>query len=152
MNNIVITEIQLAASFYRSGLLKYFNSDELAFHITDICYAHKILAINNDRLTAQKMVDAGLLKVVTLDESQMEEVERLHHFYKPKFIVKTVTALVLAKQTGFKLLSQDDLLRETAAQDFKIRAINKGWLIQILVDEISMMGENIDIELVKQII
>jgi len=152
MKNIAITEIQLAASFYRSGLLKYFNNDELAFHITNICYEHKVSALNNDKQTAQKMVDAGLLKVVTLDENQMKEVERLHHFYKPKFIVKTITALVLAKDTGYKLLSQEDLLRETARQDFTIRAISKNWLIQMLVDDITMMGESIDIELVKMII
>lgn len=152
MNNIVVTDLHLVARLYRSGILKYFTNEELKFYITDFCYNHKVLAINNDKLCAKKMIEDGMLSVVTLNEHQMKKVEAVYRNYKPKFIVKTVSAIVLASDCDYKMVSEDELLMEIAWDDLKVKVHPKPWLIRVLGDEISMMGEIIDMDLVKEII
>jgi len=152
MNNIVITEIHLAARLFRSGILKYFNNKELNFYITDFCYDHVPTTHNYDKSHAKLMLQEGMLKVVGLDEHQMKTMAALHQQYRPKFIIKTVSALVLAKENKFKLVSEDELLREIARKDLNIQSFNKEWLVTTLVNEITMMGGSIDINDVKQII
>ncbi len=152
MNNIVITEIKLAARLFRSGILKYFNNKELNFYITDFCYDHALVTPNYDRAHTKLMLDDSMLKVVGLNEQQMAAMASLHHQYKPKFIIKTISALVLARESRFKLVSEDELLREVARKDLNIQAYNKEWLVTTLVNEITMMGESININDVKEII
>jgi len=152
MNSIVITEIHLAARLFRSGILKYFNNRELNFYITDFCYDHMSMMHNYDKAHAKLMLEEGMLKVVGLDERQMTTMAALHQQYRPKFIIKTISALVLAKENKFKLVSEDELLREMARKDLNIQAFNKEWLVTTLVNEITIMGESIDINDVKQII
>jgi hypothetical protein len=152
MNNIVITEIHLAARLFRSGILKYFNNEELNFYITDFCYDHALVAPNYDRAHTKLMLDDGMLKVVGLNEQQMTAMENLHRQYKPKFIIKTISALVFARDSRFKLISEDELLREVARKNLNVQAYNKEWLITTLVNEITMMGVSIDIKDVKEII
>lgn len=152
MNSIVITEIHLAARLFRSGILKYFNNQELNFYITDFCYDHVPNTHNYDKSHAKLMLQEGMLKVVGLDEHQMKTMAALHQRYRPKFIIKTVSALVLAKENKFKLVSEDELLREIARKDLNIQSFNKEWLVTTLVNEITMMGGSIDINDVKQII
>jgi len=152
MNNIVITEIHLAARLFRSGILKYFNNEELNFYITDFCYDHTLIAHNYDRAHTKLMLDEGMLKVVGLNELQMSAMANLHRQYKPKFIIKTISALVFARDSRFKLISEDELLREVARKDLNVQSYNKEWLITTLVNEITMMGVSIDINDVKEII
>lgn len=152
MNNIVITEVHLAARLFRSGILKYFNNEELNFHITDICYEHPVSAQNYDRMHAKLMMEGGMLKVEGLNDQQMLRMGQLHFKYKPRFIVKTISALVLAGERKFKIISEDELLREIARKELNIPAYNKEWLITTLVNEITMMGGSIDINDVKEII
>jgi hypothetical protein len=68
------------------------------------------------------------------------------------FIIKTISALVFARDSRFKLISEDELLRDVARKDLNIQAYNKEWLITTLVNEITMMGVSIDINDVKEII
>jgi hypothetical protein len=152
MNSIVITEIHLAARLFRSGILKYFNNQELNFYITDFCYDYMPNAHHYDKAHAKLMLEEGMLKVVGLDERQMKTMAALHQQYRPKFIIKTISALVVAKEHKFKLVSEDELLREVARKHLNVQAFNKEWLITTLVNEITMMGESIDINDVKQII
>lgn len=152
MNNIVITEIHLAARLFRSGILKYFNNQELNFYITDFCYDHILVVNNYDKNHAKQMFDEGMLKVIELDERQMMRMTKLHQTYRPRFIIKTISALVLASENNFKLVSEDELLGDVARKDLNIQAFNKEWLITTLVNEITMMGESIDINDVKQMI
>jgi hypothetical protein len=152
MNNIVITEIHIAARLFRSGILKYFNNAELNFYITDFCYDHVFVAHNYDKAHTKLMLEDGMLKVVGLTEVQMTEMAKLHSQYKPKFIIKTISALVLARDNKFKLVSEDELLREVARKDLNVQAYNKEWLVTTLVNEITMMGVAIDINDVKEII
>lgn len=151
MNNIVITELNIVARLYRSGMLKYFTGEELSFYITDFCYNHRLPNFN-DKLIAKQMIEEGIVQVVKLNEAQMVIVDKLHSHYRPKFVVKSITALVFCSEKKFKLFSDCDLLRETAAKDFGIRSINKEWLITTLVNDISVMGEKLDIELIRQLL
>ena len=66
--------------------------------------------------------------------------------------MKSITALVFAGDKKFKLFSDCELLRETAAADFGVRSINKEWLVMTLVNDISVMGEKLDMELVRQLL
>ena len=125
MNSIVITEIHLVARLFRSGILKYFNNQELNFYITDFCYDHQPVAHTYDKSHAKLMLQEGMLHVVGLDESQMKTMAALHHQYRPKFIIKTISALVLAKDNKFKLVSEDELLREVAKKDLNVQTFNK---------------------------
>ena len=152
MNNIVITEIHLAARLFRSGILKYFNNEELNLHITDFCYDHAVVAHNYDRAHTKIILEDGMLKVVGLNEEQMAVMASLHRKYKPKFIIKTISALVFARDSKFKLISEDELLRDVARKDLNVQAYNKEWLITTLVNEITMMGVSININDVKEII
>ena len=155
MKNIIVTDIHLPVRLFLPGLLKYFDPDELRFYITDICYSYKNqpTPLNfHDKVHAKRMVEQGRLEVVGLDETQMGRLCELYQHYKPRFITKTVSALVLAQVTGFKLISEDELLREVATQDLKIRAHDKEWLITDLLHEIGTRGVNLDIEFVKQLI
>jgi hypothetical protein len=152
MNNIVITELNIVARLYRSGMLKYFTGEELNFYITDFCYKHRSPNFINDRLLAKKMVEEGMLQIVKLSEAQMVLVDQWHDYYRPKFVVKSITALVFAGDKKFKLFSDCELLRETATADFGIRSINKEWLVTTLVNDISVMGEKLDMELVRQLL
>ena len=152
MNNLVITETHLAAKLFRSGILKYFNNRELNFYITDICYDQALVAHSYDKAHAKLMLAEGMLKVVGLNESQMSRMATLHQRYYPRFIIKTISALVLASENKYKLVSEDELLREVARKELNIQAFNKEWLVTTLVNEITMMGESIDINDVKQII
>lgn len=152
MNNIVITELSLPVRLFRSGLLRYFNGGELVFFITDLSYENRTISVNNDKIFAKKMIDQGLLKVIDLDEWQMRRVENLYNAYKPKFIFKTISGLVLAQNTNFKLVSEDEILIETASQDLGIRAYNKEWLLIDIMSEVSLIGNGIDINLLKELI
>lgn len=152
MNSIVITEVHLAARLFRSGILKYFNGEELNFYITDFCYDHTLITHNYDRSHTKLMLESGMLKIVGLNEAQMVSMANLYVKYKPKFIIKTISALVFTKSNKFKLISEDELLRDIAKKDLGIQAYNKEWLITTLVNDITMMGESIDINDVKQII
>jgi len=152
MNNIVVTELNMVARLYRSGMLKYFSGEELSFYITDFCYNHRSPNFINDRQIAKKLVEDGILQVVKLSESQMLLVDKWHNYYRPKFVVKSITALVFAGDKKFKLFSDCELLRETAAADFGVRSINKEWLVMTLVNDISVMGEKLDMELVRQLL
>jgi len=151
MKNIVITELYLAARLYRVGLLKYFSNQELCFYITDFCYNAKT-AFPNDRQTGKKMLDEGLLKIINLTETQMIRAEKLFYHYRPRFVIKTMTAYVFADENQYRLFSDDELVRDIAASDFGIKSINKEWLVTSLVNEISLMGGNVDIELVRQMV
>jgi hypothetical protein len=151
MNNIVITELYIAARLYRSGLLKYFTGKELNFYITDFCYNSRS-PFFNDRVIAKQMIDDGMLQVVKLNEAQMLLVDKWHQHYKPRFVVKSITALVFASDAKFRLFSDCDLLREVATTDFGIRSINKEWLVTTLVNDISVMGEKLDMDLVRQLL
>jgi hypothetical protein len=152
MNNIVITEIGLAARLFRSGMLKYFNSEELNFFITDFCYDQALVNHNYDRAHCKLMLDNGMLKVVGLSEGQMIAMGQVYSRYKPKFIVKTVSALIFARDNKYKLISEDELLREISRKELSIQSYNKEWLITTLVNEITMMGISININDVKEII
>lgn len=151
MKAFVVTDVHIVARLYRSGILKYFNEDELIFYITDFCYYEKVIAINNDKIIAKKMIEEGLLKVVELNSNEVEEVSKLHKSYKPKFVAKTISALVYATRNELVLISEDELLRDTASE-LGIRAYDKEWLIITMVHEISTMGINIDLNMVKEII
>lgn len=151
MNNIVITELNIVARLYRSGMLKYFTGEELNFYITDFCYNQKTPNVN-DKIIAKQMIEEGVLQVVKLNETEMILVDKWHAHYRPKFVVKSVTALVYCSGKKFKLFSDCDLLRETATADFGIRSINKEWLITTLVNDISVMGEKLDMELLRQLL
>lgn len=152
MNQIVLTEINLAVRLFQMGLLKYFDSDDLVFYITDLCFENRTFAYNNDNFYAKKLQEQGLLKIVSLNEDQMQKLGNLYNTYKPKFIVKTISALIIAHDNNLKFISEDELLRETARQDLGIRSFDKEWLVTDLISEISMMGVSVDIELVKSII
>lgn len=151
MNQLVITEIHLAARLYRSGILKYFNGNELSLLITDFCYETKPLGINNDKMISKKMIEQGILNVVNLNEQQVGKIVELHRLYKPKFVMKTISALVFAQENKLRLISEDELVREIAGE-LNIRAYDKEWLVTTMVTEISTMGINLDLELVKEII
>lgn len=152
MNNLVLTEVGLAVRFFRSGVLKYFDSKDLVFYITDLCYEIKPVEANNDKVFAQKMIEQGLLKVVSFDEHQMKRVNELHKFYKPKFIFETVSGLILAQDTNYKLISENDLLIEIASEELSIRAFNKEWFLLDIISEVSVMGVSLDIEVLRAII
>ncbi len=98
------------------------------------------------------MIEQGMLEVVPLTEEQMKKTAQVHRKYRPKFIVKTISAMVFAAENRYKIVSEDELLRDVAWDEFKIGVHPKPWLIRMLGDEISMMGEIIDMELVKEII
>ena len=151
MNNFVITELSLAARLFRSGILKYFDKGELTIYITDFCYHHKSHTINNDKSMANLMIQQGFLKLVELNENQIERLLVLHLKYKPRFVMKTISALVFAEQNNLKVISEDDLVREIA-KELNIKAHNKEWLLTTLVNDISTMGINLDINCVKEIV
>lgn len=149
---MVITELSLVAKLSRSGLLKYFKASDICFHITDFCYSHKSFTYNNDKIWAKKMTDEGLLRIVNLNEAQMMRSNGLYLQLKPRFIFKTITAIVVAEDFGYKLVSEDDLLIEVAKSDFNIKCTNKEGLITEIVYEISTMGGEVDLELVKLVV
>lgn len=151
MHKLVITETHLAARLFRSGILKFFNTNELTLYITDLCYRNKTININNDRAMAKNMIEQDILKVVELDGAQVDRMVALHQKYKPKFVLKTMSALVYAESEKLKIISDDELFRDTASE-LNIKAYDKEWLVTTLVREISAMGVNLDLELVKEII
>jgi len=155
MKNIIVTEISLPTKLFRSGLLRYFDRTELQFHIPDFCYYYKYTLNDrniHDRGFAKRMNEQGMLIIAELNEAQMLRHQELLVQYKPKFLAKSVSALVLAEITGFRLISEDGLLREVASQDFQIRAHNKEWLLTDLVHEIGVRGIQLDLELVKELL
>lgn len=151
MKHIIITEIHLAARLFRSGILKYFGKGELMLYITDICYNHKSHHISNDKTMAKAMIEQGILNVVELNETEVKRIMELHEKYKPKFVMKTLSALVYAERHNLRIVSEDELLREIS-NELGIKAYDKEWLVTNIVHEISAMGTNLDLELVKEII
>lgn len=152
MKKIVITELPLIVKLSKFGILKYFNNDELNFYMTDFCYDHQTFNFNNDKTYAKKLIEDGLLKVVGLDEFQMQRLHVIHKKYKPAFIVKTISALVLAIDMKCKLLSEDENLRDSVSKDFNIKSYGKEHFVDDLIYEINMMGRRIDADLIKFII
>jgi hypothetical protein len=103
-------------------------------------------------MLAKKMQEDGILKVVGLTEAQMRQAALLHSKHKPKFIFKTVSALVYASQSNMKLISEDELLRDVARSEFNLKVNDKIWMLDNLVQEIIAMGVKIDSDLIKEII
>lgn len=152
MNSLVITDINLVARFARSGLLKYIENDEFKFFISDICYCHKAITVSNDKLFAKKMIENGMLEVCPLNEHQILNLSEFYKRYKPRFLAKTISAIILTQYLNAKLISEDELLRSVAYSDFGIIAHDKEWLLDEIVREIVVKGVNLDIEIVKMII
>ncbi|TPE41530.1 hypothetical protein FJM65_19215 [Pontibacter mangrovi] len=156
MGPIVITEINTAATLYRLGLLKYFNSNNLSIHITDICYNHKgshdVLTLYNNKMLAKRMEEQGFLKVVELTEIQMKQVAKLYSEYKPKFVVKTISALVYAHEGNMKVISEDELLGDVARGELNLKVYNQEWFVDSLLQELVAMGVKIDSSQLKEMI
>lgn len=152
MYNLVITEVNLVAGLSQSTLLDYLDDSEIKFLISDICYKHKTFAINDDKSIAEKIIRDGMLRIVSLNEFQMVRLGKYFDFYKPQFLPKTISALILAKDLNAKLISDDELLRATAIEDFGIQAFNSQWLLGTIVREIAFnTGLKIDLELLKEL-
>ena len=155
MKNFIVTEIHLPTALFRIGLLKYFDPHELQFHIPDFCYESLITYSDqtlHDRGFAKRMREQGMLRVVGLNEAQMSRHLVLYQQLKPKFVSKTIAALVVAETTGFQLITANDLLRDVAGRDLTLSAHDHEWLLIDLVHEISVRGIPLDIELVKELL
>nr|WP_293838383.1 hypothetical protein [uncultured Arsenicibacter sp.] len=155
MKKFIVTEISLIANLLRIGLLRYFENTELQFLITDFCYNHS--SAGNERIIQEKnfavrLKKTGLLSETGLNEQQMSRLYELSRQHSPRFLIKTVSALVLAESTGYPLITEDDLLRDVAAKEMKLKSHNQEWLLTDLVHEVSIREKHITLELIKELL
>src|SRR5690606_15017445 len=143
----------LAASLSRSGILKYLTPDDILLYATDFCFDHRTIGINNNKQFAQRMRENGFLKVQALDENAMETLSRIYNEHKPKFMEKTLSALVLALNVNHPIVTEDDLLRSTAGA-MGIATISKEDFLDRIVALIYIKGIDleIDTDLIRMII
>lgn len=154
MKPVVLTNIHTAARIARSGLLKYFSPQEFRFLISDLGYEHKypITAYNqHDRVFAERMRKQGFLQVSSFVEPQMRRLFELFSYYKPKFTIRIVSALLLAEVTNATLLTEDVVVQD-AAISAMISTQTKQWLVTEIIHELAFQGITLDIELVSELI
>lgn len=155
MEPIIITDVGLPVTLLRMGLLNYLSNQDSRFQITDMCYSYNPQNGNQsirEREFAKQLISKGILKVVSLSETQMGRVFELYEIYKPKFVSRSVSALFLAQETGYRLICENDLLREIASTELGVRANDKFWCVRNMVDEIRVQGITLDIELVNELL
>jgi len=137
MDGIVITELHLAARLFQSGIWKFFERNELKLLMTDFCYDDDVQN-QGSHFDTTMLVKSGHLTIKGLNEKETEQMGLLYRRYKPKFLCKTVSAIVLAKEMDFILISDDELVRDTVIEDFNLAAYNSEWLYQAIVRQIKL--------------
>jgi len=152
MYKIVVTDIHVITRLYRIGLLKYFNSSEVAFYITDLCYGDLNSVFQSDRIFSKRLIDEGILHVVSSDSDDIREVQKYYTVFHPMFVVKTVSAMVFAKRFNYRLLTNDELLSDVAQKKMGLKVSGKEWLVANLVGDIGAMGFNLDEDLIYELI
>lgn len=135
--NIVITEMNLAARLFQCGILKDFDSSELNLYMTDLCYSSKPYEeFYKDKVCVNEMINSGMIKILNLNEMQMDRAGKLLIRYKPKFVLKTVSAMVIAQDYNYKLVTEDELLRDTVKKELGIPSHDKMWLVEYLIEKL----------------
>ena len=152
MKKLVLTEPDLAARIHKSGILRYFRKGDIVFYTTDIgCYA----CIGTQQVgkpMLNRAVETGTLVVVESDERQWRAISSLYSKYSKSFTMKTVAAVYLAGQFGYRLVTDDAALEEMALKDFGVTSLPKNRLTMELVEEIALMGIVVDLDLINELI
>lgn len=140
--DIVITEMNLVARLFHFGILKYIDGSELNLYMTDLCYCCKPYEeFDRDKSYINEMIKLGQIKILSLNDIQMERAGKLLVRYKPKFVLKTISAMVIAQDKNFTMVSEDELLRETV-KELGIPAYDKFWLLDHLIKDNKFLAEN----------
>lgn len=136
--DIVITEMNLVARLFQCGILDYFESNELNLYMTDLCYCSKpYQEFYKDKASVNEMISSGKIKILSLNELQMERASKLLIRYKPKFVLKTVSAIIVAQDSNYTLITEDELLRETVKKELAIPSFDKRWLVEYLIEKLN---------------
>lgn len=152
MENVIITEINLAARLFQCGIMKYMDQDELTLHMTDLCYHSKAHDYNTDKDFVKEMMKNGQIKIVELNSKQVERASKLLQRYYPKFVMKTVSSIITATDSDFILVSEDELLRETVSKDFGVKAHDKNWLIDRIIYNLKDKGHEFNPSMLRLVI
>ncbi len=152
MKKLVLTEPNLAARIHNLGILRYFRRDDIVFYTTDIgCFAC-IGTQNVAKPMLARLVEAGTLVMMESDDLRMKVIGSLYRKYGRAFTLKTVAAVYLASQLGYRLVTDDAALEEMALKDFGVACIPKNKLTMELVEEIALMGVVVDLDLINELI
>ena len=152
MENILITEINLAARLFRSGIMKYLNEYEISLHMIDLCYYHKSHDYNSDKNFVKEMVGNEQIKIIGLNSIQLDEASKLYKRYYPKFLIKTVASILVAQELDYTIVSEDALLRETAFNDFCLNANDKNWLVDQIISKLDSKNNSVNTNMLRLVI
>jgi len=136
MNKILLTEVDLAARLFQFGILRHIESSEFGLYMTDLCYYAKNFDNSKNFDCLKEMVNNGVIKIIELNEPQMERSGKLYRRFYPKFLLKTVSAFVIATEGNFSLISEDELVRSVAIKDLGIPSYGKQWLVDLIINNI----------------
>lgn len=129
--------MNLAARLFQCGILKYFDSSELNLYMTDLCYSSKPYEeFYKDKVSVNEMINNSEIRILSLNEMQMDRAGKLLMRYKPKFILKTVSAMVVAQDYNYTLITEDELLRDTVKKELGIPSHDKRWLVECLIEKL----------------
>lgn len=150
MNTLIVTNTSFPARLYRSGILKFFLSSELRFLVTDFCYEQRKIAANSDHFCAIKLIEEKKLEVKNLDEKAINELANLSKKLSSKFLIKTISSLLLAMHERCPIVSDDETLRDEAKK-LGLIVMSHENLVDDLILKLYSQGTEIDIEIVKMI-